>query len=303
MSRMLSAAALCAVLLGAVPLGATACSDDGTKVRIDQTAAAGAGSGSLNEQDLGGPAKTRQLQAAVDSYRSYVLAETATMRTATTAFTDAVRAGNVALARDLYAPSRYGWETIEPIAALVPGVDAQVDGRVSDFSGPEDPLFGGWHRLEYLLWVKGSTAGAAPFADKLDTDLANLETALAKVAITPKAMVLGARALVSEVAQRKVSGEEDRYSHTDLWDFAANLDGAQSVFRTLTPVLRAKDNVLYNSLLRGFGSAVATLTRYRSPSGAYKPYTVVPAADRQRITAQFGALAADLAKVVTALEL
>lgn len=272
MPRALTVAALCAVLLGVA-----GCSDDGTKVRNDQTAAAGAGSGSLNEQDLGGPGKTKQLQAAAASYRSYVLGEVTKLRAAATAFTDAVRAGEVSAAKDLYGPSRYSWQTIGPAAALVPGVAAAVDGPSV-----------GWHRLEYLLWAQGATD--ATVASRLDVDLANLQTALEKVAITPKAMVAGALTLVR-------SAPAEPYSHTELWDFAARLDGAQAVFRTLTPVLRAKSNVLYNSLLRGFGTATATLTAYRMPSGAYKPYTVVPPADRQRLAAQLAAVAADLAKV------
>jgi iron uptake system component EfeO len=302
MPRLLTAVgavSVCAVLLGTL----AACSDDGSDVRSDPTRSAGGGSGSLNEQDLGGPAKTRQLQAAVDSYRTYVLAEVTKIRTATTKFTDAVRAGDVAAAQELYAPSRFSWEGIEPIAGLVPNIDAVVDSRVDDFTGPDDPKFTGWHRLEYLLWVKKSTAGAAPLADRLDADLARLETEIKKVAITPKAMALGAGDLVEEVSKGKITGEEDRYSHTDLWDFAGNIEGAQAVFRAITPVLKAKDNVLYNTLLRGFGAVTASLTKYRTPSGAYKPYNELRADDKSAMQAQLATLSEDLSKVVAALDL
>jgi iron uptake system component EfeO len=302
MARLLTrlgAVSVCAALLGVV----AACSDDGSKVRTEQTPGRDTGSGSLDEHDVGGPAKTRQLQAAVDSYRTYVLTQVTKIRKATKDFTDAVRAGDVAGAQALYAPSRFGWEGIEPIAGLVPDIDKVVDSRVDDFSGPEDPAFTGWHRLEYLLWSKRTTDGAAPFADRLDSDLAVLDTEIRKVTITPKAMALGAGDLVEEVSKGKITGEEDRYSHTDLWDFAGNIEGAQAVFRALTPVLKAKDNVLYNTLLRGFGALGTSLAKYRLPGGAYKPFNELRADDKATMQAQLATLSEDLSKVVGALGL
>jgi iron uptake system component EfeO len=289
MSRLLTAVGTAAV--GAVLFGAVACSDDGAKVRVDQTAAAGAGSGSgsLNETELGGVAKTKQLQAAVASYRSYVLGEVAKLRTATTAFTDAVRSGDVSKATELYAPSRYSYFTIAPVLDLVPGIPARVDA----LAGP-----GGWHRLERGLFVAGSTAGLVGVADGLDRDLGALETALAKAAITPKGMVAGVAAVLRGAS---TTGAAEPYSHTDLWDLAAKLDGAQAVFRTFTPVLQVKNSALTNSLLRGFGAVTATLTQDRAPSGAYKPYTAIPVPARQRLAAQLAAVGTDWAKVAAAL--
>ena len=40
---------------------------------------------------------------------------------------------------------------------------------------------------------------------------------------------MGASELIEEVSQGKITGEEDRYSKTDLWDFHANLEGSQAV--------------------------------------------------------------------------
>jgi iron uptake system component EfeO len=297
MSRLLTVA-VCAALIG----GVAGCSDDGAQVRSDQTAVGGAGSGSLSEQDVGGPAKTKQLQAAVDSYRAYLLSEVTKLRATTKEFTDAVRAGDVAGAKDLYGPSRSGWEGIEAIAGLVPTTAAALDGRAVDFpGGATDPRFTGWHRLEYLLWERGNTVGAAPFANKLDADLATLEAQLKKVPLTPKAIVLGARDLIQKAAVDKTTGEEERYSHTDLWDIAGNIEGAQTVFRVITPVLHAKNATLHSALSRDFATATATVTQYRTPSGAYKPFTVLPAADRTALRTQLVALAQNLSKVVAAL--
>ncbi|HKH24487.1 MAG TPA: EfeM/EfeO family lipoprotein [Acidimicrobiales bacterium] len=88
-------------------------------------------------------------QAAAE-YKTWVLAQVAETIAATTTFTDAVRSGDVEGAKAAFAPSRQGWERIEPVAGLVEQIDGAVDARVDDFSGVDDPAFTGWHRLEYL---------------------------------------------------------------------------------------------------------------------------------------------------------
>ena len=169
-----------------------------------------------------------------------MLGEVATLRTETKLFTDAVRAGNVAEAKKQFAPSRVSWERIEPIAGLVEEIDGAVDARVDDFANETDPKWTGWHKLEYLLWVKNTTAGGKPLADQLDKDLGTLETQLKTVEITPKAVALGAGELIEEVSKGKITGEEDRYSHTDLWDFAANVEGAKAAYGVFKPVLSSQ---------------------------------------------------------------
>ena len=69
-------------------------------------------------------------------------------------------------AKAQFAPSRVNWERIEPIAGLVSEIDGAVDSRVDDFASPEDPKWTGWHRLEYLLWEKDTTAGGGRGGDQ-----------------------------------------------------------------------------------------------------------------------------------------
>ncbi len=57
-------------------------------------------------------------------------------------------------------------------------------------------------------------------------------------------MVGGAAGLIEEVAASKISGEEDRYSHTDLWDFRANVEGSQKIVDLLRPQLQKRIELL-----------------------------------------------------------
>jgi len=307
----------CAAALACV-LGLAACgSDDGAGVRSEPpngtgkpapTSAGGSHSGSgsgsgsgLGETDLGTQSSDKLLQAATASYRQFVLGEASTLRTETRKFTDAVRAGNLDQAMQLYAPSRQSWERIEPVAGLVRELDGKLDARVDDFAGPDDPMFTGWHRLEYLLWVRHTTEGGTAFADQLDTDLGTLETRLRTIEITPKAVALGAGKLVEEVSEGKITGEEDRYSHTDLWDIAANISGAEAAVRVFLPALTTKAPILLATIQRGFSTVDRSLLAYRMPSGAYRPYTVLRPADRSALQTQLAALSRELAKLPAAL--
>ena len=61
------------------------------------------------------------------------------------------------------------------------------------------------------------------------------------VEVTPELLITGAVDLLNEVSTSKVTGEEDRYSHTDLYDFAANVQGAEKIYQLLNPALKKKD--------------------------------------------------------------
>ena len=284
------------------------CSDDGGTVRSEGggsgsgSGSTGSGSGSgLSASDLGSQSGDKDVTAAVAAYKTYVLGEVATLRQETKLFTDAVRAGDVAEARKQYAPSRVSWERIEPIAGLVEEIDVAVDARVDDFADESDPKWTGWHKLEYLLWVKKTAAGGKPLADQLDRDLGTLETQLKTIEITPKAVALGAGELIEEVSKGKITGEEDRYSRTDLWDFAANVEGAKAAYGVFKPVLAAKDAALVKTLDDRFTAVEASLKPYAVAGGGYRPYTALKPADKTRMQAQLGALSEDLAKLPAAL--
>jgi iron uptake system component EfeO len=285
-----------------------ACSDDGGTVRSEGGSVSGSGSGSgsgsqsgLSGSDLGTQSSDATVTAAVRDYSAWVRTQVAGLRTDAKKFTDAVRAGNVAEAKAQYAPSRYRWEMIEPIAALVPDVDTAVDGRVDDFASVDDPKWTGWHKLEYLLWARNTTSGGAALADKLDKDLATLQTKMKSVEITPKAVARGAGELIEEVSDGKINGEEDRYSHTDLSDFDANQLGAKQAYGYFKNIIRSKDENLVTTIDQGFAAVDESLEPYEIREGVFKPFTALTAADKAKMQGQLAALAESLAKVPAAI--
>ena len=317
-ARITRTAAMLACLTLAVATILTGCTDDGASSREDTAAASGSanagtgsatgsgtgsGSGSgLAAEDLSAISDDPLIAQAVVDYQAYVRSEVDQLLIDTKVFTDAVRAGDLEAAKAAYAPSRVHWETIEPIAGLVEEIDGAVDARVDDFASVTDPAWTGWHRLEYLLFDQGTTEGAAAFADQLDADLATLKTEIQTLEIPPGAVAIGAAELIEEVSEGKITGEEDRYSGTDLWDFAANVDGADRVVKSLAPALALRDPELLRAVDAGIAEIRAGLEPYRDGAG-WKPYSSLTDADRQRLSAQLGALAEQLAAIPGVLEL
>ena len=240
------------------------------------------------------------LAAQVAAYRSYVVDQAATLRADGRRLTDALRAGDLAEAKKQFAPSRYRWEAIEPIALLVSRFDIALDARVDDYASASDPQWTGWHKLEYLMWVKNTTAGTRPLADKLDRDLATLARAVTTVQITPAAAIKGASDLVAEVSEGKITGEEDRYSHTDLSDFAANVEGAKAAYGSFRGGLATRDPQLVSSVDTAFAAVERSLSAYKDGSG-YKPYGALRPNDKLTMQAHLSTLSESLAMVPAAL--
>ncbi len=239
-----------------------------------------------------------ELAAAVASYQRYVVAEVDKLVPATDRFVAAVKAGDVARAKALYAPTRAYYEAVEPVAESFGGLDPAIDARINDVANPAQ--WTGFHRIEKALWQDHSLAGMTPIANKLAADVATLERKVATVKLQPAQIANGSVDLLGEVAKSKITGEEERYSHTDLWDFEANLDGAQRAFLSLEPALKKTQPRLASTITRQFAAVSAALGTYRTAHG-FVNYSTVGTPDRRHLTTLVNALAESLSKVAPAI--
>jgi iron uptake system component EfeO len=307
--------AVVALLAVAALLFVGACGDDdGGEVRDLGGSSSGSGSGSgsgasgsgsgsgISGDGLVTETDNPLVNEAIASYREYVIAQVDQIVEETTLFTDAVRAEDLEEAQAQFAPSRQSWERIEPIAGLVEEIDGAVDARVDDFESEDDPAWTGWHRLEYLVFDQESFEGTAELADQLDADIATLQEQITQIEFPPAVVALGAAELVQEVTEGKITGEEDRYSGTDLWDFAANIEGAQAVIDELAPALEEADPELLADIQAGFAEVQAGLGPYQDGDG-YLPYSELADDDKDELQAQLAGLSESLALVPGALGL
>ncbi|GAA3750245.1 iron uptake system protein EfeO [Streptomyces tremellae] len=252
----------------------------------------------------GGTAERRDpaKDAAVDAYRAYAQAQADATLPKVKTFTDAVRAGDIPAARKAFAPSRVGWERTEPVAESFGDIDPKTDTRAD---GLEDgQKWTGWHALEKQLWQdKKLSADSKALADQLDKDLADWQQRVGRAEITPTSMANGAKELLDEVATNKITGEEDRYSHTDLSDFQANVDGAQKAYELLKPVARKNDPALSAELDKQFAAIDTLLAKYHDShsSDGFVAYTKVAPAQRKQLSDGVNALAEPLSKLAAAV--
>lgn len=246
---------------------------------------------------------TSQVRAAVDAldlvgpvaeYKIYVTEKTDELVKSTTEFVAAVKAGEVEKAKSLFAPTRLPYEAIEPIAELFSDLDVSIDSRADDYEGAEkDPEFPGFHRIEYVLWELNSTEGLDPIADKLLADVIELQSRIDGLTFPPEKVVGGAAVLMEEVAATKISGEEDRYSHTDLWDFRGNFDGAHKIVELVRPLIAESEAEFLETVDGNFAQVYDILSKYEEGEG-YVSYENLTEPDRNVLSVAVNTLAEDL---------
>jgi len=230
----------------------------------------------------------------IADYKVYVQENLDILVKDTKAFTDAVKAGDLEKAKELYPSSRVSYEKIEPIAELFADLDASIDSRADDHeNGEKSEDFTGFHRIEYGLFAQNSTEGLAPIADKLYADVLELQKRVEDLTVPPEKVVGGAAALLEEVAATKISGEEDRYSHTDLWDFKANVDGAQKIVELFKPLLEKENPDLVKKVEANFKTVDDILAKYKKGDG-YESYDKLSDDDRKALAGPVTTLAEDL---------
>ncbi|ODA67023.1 Iron uptake system component EfeO precursor [Methyloligella halotolerans] len=246
-----------------------------------------------------GGAQAQSNQASLElveplaEYKLYVAEHTASLVEDTKEFVGAIKDGDVEKAKSLFAPTRRNYEKIEPIAELFADLDVSMDSRADDYEkGEADPNFGGFHRIEYVLWEKNTTEGLDKYADKLLADVIELDSRVSELTFPPEIVVGGAAVLMEEVAATKISGEEDRYSRTDLWDFEANFDGSRKIFELFKPLI--DDEAFIAKVESNFADVYEVLADYQTEDGGFVSYEKLTDMDRRVLSAKVNTLAEEL---------
>jgi iron uptake system component EfeO len=234
-----------------------------------------------------------ELDAAARKYQDYVDVQSELLVDRTEGFVAAVKAGDVEEAKELYAPSRVPWERIEPIAEKFGTLDPEVDAREGDVP---DRQWTGFHRIEQALWVEDTTEGQAEYASELMSDVRRLERKVDNVRLQASDPVFGAVELLNEVSATKITGEEERYSHTDLYDIAANVEGAEVAFEFVKPVVERQNPELVAEIEASFADLEREMEPYRRDDG-WVSYEKLDESERRVLSQKVDALAEPLSRV------
>jgi iron uptake system component EfeO len=235
------------------------------------------------------------LAAATDSYSRYVKSQTDALLVKTEEFVAAVKANKVDEAKALFPIARTYWERIEPVAEIFGDLDPKIDGREEVVE--EGMAFTGFHRIEKDLWAaKPDVSKDGAIADQLLADVKEIVAKAQAEKLSPLQLANGAKGLLDEVATGKITGEEDRYSHTDLWDFNANVEGSKAAIASLRPVLEERDAALVKTLDTEFANVDAALAKHRAGDG-WKLHNELSQADLKTLSDAINALAEPISKV------
>lgn len=239
----------------------------------------------------------------LSEYRVYLATQSSVLIRAVDALSQAVSAGDLAQARELYVPARVAYQRIAAAAQRFAELDNAINARADYYEKREqDPTFGGFHRLEYGLFQQGSLDGLTPVAEKLSHDIASLKQQLLATPLPPEQWVNIVSRNLHSLADIRSSGEEERYSHTDLNGFAANLEGARKVVELLRPLLSKSAA----ELLPRIDTAVAGLDQQLAGlqvNDQYPSYDTVSADQRKQIANKAKTLADALDGIDPALGL
>jgi iron uptake system component EfeO len=246
-----------------------------------------------------------QVDEATEHYADYVQDQSAQLLAGTRAFVKAYKAGEDDRARSLYPRVRTHWERIETVAESFGDLDPRMDAREADLE--PGSRWTGWHRLEKDLWpqrAKGYTPltprQRATYADRLLADTRTLDGRVQDLTYTVDQIANGSRGLLDEVATGKVTGEEEYWSRTDLWDFQANVDGARVAYEGLAPIVEERDADLAKETTRRFAELQDLLDEHRRGDG-FVGYDALTPDQVKRLSDAVNALSEPLSELAAAV--
>jgi iron uptake system component EfeO len=230
------------------------------------------------------------IEKAIDDYKEYLLENSTELTELTKPFVAAVIAGEVEKAKQLYPAARVNYERIEPVAESFGNLDPEIDARANDVPPSE---FKGFHRIEKALWEEETTKGMKPVAEGLLKNVEELESIIkGNIKIQATEIANGANELLTEVSTSKITGEEERYSHIDLVDFKANVEGSQVAFESVKPLIEKSQPKLVEEVAADYEAVFAALKPYeRKAYPGFVYYGELTKADTRKLAQVIDTLA------------
>lgn len=209
--------------------------------------------------------------AQTEHYKQFVVEQIDNLVADTEKFVGFVKAGEVQKAKQLYPLVRMYYERSEPIAESFGELDPRIDARLADLTeeGKTENDWTGFHKLEKALWEQNSTKGMEQVADQLLLDVKELRAKIPTAEVTPELMITGAVDLLNEVSTSKITGEEDIFSKTDLFDFKANIEGAEKIYQLFKPALEKQDAALAKDIEKRFTAVNQLLEKHNKAKTGY----------------------------------
>lgn len=279
------------LLVAGVILSLTACDQSRPTEDTKAETSTATQSDKMTTEDM----KSADLSAETAEYTKWVEGQIDALLTDTEKFVNYLKAGKLDEAKALYPKVRMYYERSEPIAEIFGDLDPRIDNREADLEQGE--VWTGFHHIEKILWTTNSTKGTEELGDKLIADIKQLREKIPTATITGDEMVEGSVDLLNEISTSKITGEEEIFSKTDLYDFKANIEGAEKIFTILKPKLNAKKPELVKTIEDNFSAVHMLLDKHKVGNEDYKPYTELTADDTKELAQAVNKLGEPLAQM------
>lgn len=236
-------------------------------------------------------------------YQVFLATQTSALVKGVQALDDAIKAGDIDKARDLYQKARLPYMQLEPMADRFADLHNAID-PVADYleKREADAGFTGFHRIEYGLYSVKNLDGLAPVSAKLLADVTALKDRARSLRIPPDQIASGAARLIGTIASTRITAGEDRYSQTDLADFEANLAGVSRMMALMKPVVAQGSPTVIADIEARLAAVDSALKALRGPDG-FPSYSDVNADSKKALATQMQALADSIGKLNAAVGL
>ncbi|KQX67962.1 EfeM/EfeO family lipoprotein [Paenibacillus sp. Root444D2] len=240
---------------------------------------------------------SKELQEAAKAYNKYVQEQGKQLVAGLEQLDAAVKSGDLKKAQDSYGQSRMPYERIEPIIETFSELDGVMDARVDDFNNEKDPEFTGYHRIEYLLFVKKNVKEAEAFSSRLLEDGKKMQQAIAATTIEPSDFIAGVGELMEEAQATKITGEEERWSGATIPVIRANVEGAQAIYDLVKGELKKKDAALDEKISKSLTTVIETMNSLSPVGVTWNDFSKIEQAKQIDLKNKLEALAEPLVKM------
>ena len=216
-----------------------------------------------------------------------------------------VRSLRAATGRDDMAAARAAWtaadsqyETIGAAYGAFGDLDAAINGRPDGLpGGVRSPDFTGLHRIEYALWHTRSTREAAPYAGRLERDVARLQRSLGRAEIDPLEYSLRAHEVLEDTLHLQLSGRASPWSGSALVALRSNVVGTGVVLETVRSLVARRNARVLQRVDRSLADLRAALRQVERPDGSMPRWDALGQRDRTLVAGRTGAAAEELAYI------
>ena len=279
----------------------TACQKTEQKTDVAAAASSAATAPATNASAVTASAQSSvHLSKETAEYKAWVQTQIDSLLADTQKFVALLEAGKLEEAKALYPKVRMYYERSEPIAESFGDLDPRIDNREADLEPNE--VWTGFHAIEKILWTQNTTKGTEKLGKQLIADVKELHAKIPTAEVTGDLMVQGSVDLLNEVSTSKITGEEEIFSHTDLYDFKANIEGAEKIFAILKPKIQAKNPALVTELEQKFGAVNQLLAKHQVGQQDYKSYKELTPADTKALAEAVNKLGEPLAQMGIVLQ-